>query len=443
MNMVSRYEDFLLESQLIQLINEGAVKASGNFLDKLKSMSKKNTIAKLLFDIFEDEIYISNNLPQNWIDTDAEDTVSFLSDIKADKIIDDNDESLYFTTKGRSSIKVGRFVKAFLSNADIKSELDRYVKSEFKLTDKAIEEFVNLYKSTSIDNSKKFKLVKGEDIPKWYAEDKYDSDRGTLGGSCMRDVESDYFDIYSENSKVCNLLIYFNENKKLLGRALIWKLKKSPCDAKYFMDRIYTSSDSDVLKFKQYADEQGWMYKHRQNSGFPEGLLFVYKGAHVFGKILVELEDGDFDSYPYLDTLTFIDEDKSLLSNVGFRDGMMLNDTDGNTDECDTCRGKGINRCYTCDDEGTIGCEECDGDGTIKCDCSKNIVGKITKAFKGCKKCKNDAGFVDCPECKGEGTVECPECHGDPEECEDCVGLESKAKDLILGGWNPEYKSAI
>lgn len=441
MNMVSRYEDFLLESQLIQLINEGAVKASGNFLDKLKSMSKKNTIAKLLFDIFEDEIYISNNLPQNWIDTDAEDTVSFLSDIKADKIIDDNDESLYFTTKGRSSIKVGRFVKAFLSNADIKSELDRYVKSEFKLTDKAIEEFVNLYKSTSVDNSNQCKLVKGEDIPKWYAEDKYDSDRGTLGGSCMRDVESDYFDIYSENSKVCNLLIYFNENKKLLGRALIWKLKKSPCDAKYFMDRIYTSSDSDVLKFKQYADEQGWMYKYKQNSGFQEGLLFTYKGSPVFGKIVVELDDSDFSNYPYLDTLTFFDEDEGLLSNVGFRDGKMLDDTDGSSDECDSCRGKGIDSCYTCDDEGTVDCEECDGNGTVKCDCSKDIIGKISKAFKGCKKCKN--GTIDCPECKGEGTVECPDCHGDPDLCEDCVGLEDRVRNMVSNGWNPEYKSVI
>ena len=93
----------------------------------------------------------------------------------------------------------------------------------------------------------------------------------------MRDVESDYFDIYSENSKVCNLLIYFNENKKLLGRALIWKLKKSPCDAKYFMDRIYSSSDSDVLKFKQYADEQGWMYKYKQNSGFQEVYFLLIK----------------------------------------------------------------------------------------------------------------------------------------------------------------------
>lgn len=441
--MFSKYQDFLIEKQIIQLINENHIKASSNFLDKLKIMSKKNSIARLLYDIFEDELYISNNLPQNWIDTDADDTVSFLSDIKADKIMDDDadDESHFFTTKGRSSIKIGRFVKAFLSNTDIKLEIDRYAESGFKLTDKDIEEFVNLYKSTNIDNSKKFKLVKGDDIPKWYGEDKYHSDKGTLGGSCMRDVNSNYFDIYSENSKVCNLLIYVNSDKMLIGRALVWKLKKSPCDAKYFMDRIYTENDSDVLKFKQYADEQGWMYKHKQNSSNYEGLLFSYKGNPVFGKISVELGDSDFKHYPYLDTLTFFDEDRGLLSNVGFKDGKILDDTEGNTDTCEECEGKGVIECYTCNSKGVIDCEECNGDGTIRCDCSKDIIGKIGRVFKGCKKCKN--GLVECEECNGEGTVECPDCHGEPDECRECIGLEERVKKMILNGWNAEYKSVI
>lgn len=432
-SMVSKYQDFLFESQVIKLISEGVVKSSSNFLDKLKVMSKKNDIAKLLYDIFIDEPYISSDLPQNWIDVSSEDTVSFLSDVKADKI-DSDDYSEIYTAKGRSSIKIGRFVKAFLNNDNIKLNLlHRYDKGGFKLTDKDVEEFVNLYKSINIDDAKKFKLVKGDDIPYWYSEENYNSDKGNLGGSCMRDVSDYFFDIYS-NNKVCSLLIYINEEKKLLGRALIWKLKKSPCDAKYFMDRIYTANDSDVFKFQQYADEQGWMYKYKQNSDNYSGLLFTYKGKPVFGKIVVELAESEFDSYPYLDTLTFFDEDESLLSNVGFKNGKMLNDTDGGTDVCGDCDGDGKSDCDDCNGNGDISCDTCDGDGDIQC---------LKCDGDGCKKCDN--GYISCSDCNGTGEIECNNCKGIGEiECEECVGLEEEVKRKIKNEkMYPEYKSII
>jgi hypothetical protein len=125
---------------------------------------------------------------------------------------------------------------------------------------KEYEDFVNLYKSSNVKSENKFELVKGEDILKYYHENSYAYQKGQLGNSCMKhDHCQDYFGIYVENPKTCNLLVYLNSRGQVLGRAIMWKVSKAPCDAKYFMDRIYTSSDSDIIKFKNYANESwGW-----------------------------------------------------------------------------------------------------------------------------------------------------------------------------------------
>ena len=94
----------------------------------------------------------------------------------------------------------------------------------------------------------------------------YYSSHGALGGSCMADEEKDTFKIYYKNDKKVQLLIYVDNNDKIHGRALLWKLNTSPCDAKYFMDRVYTNADSDVIKFKNFAEEKGFLYKQKNNS---------------------------------------------------------------------------------------------------------------------------------------------------------------------------------
>ena len=395
---MNKYQDFILENKIISLINESTLQASSNFLEKLKNMSKKNKIAKVLFDVFDLNPYLSLNLPQNWIDTDGEDTISFISDVKASSNRNDWERETPFSVKGRSNIKVGRFVKAFFSNSTIKKELhyfqnyDQIADCDLNFTDKDIEEFVYLYKATTIDNTKKFKLVKGENIENWYNFSKYASNRGTLGNSCMRDVDSSYFDIYVENERFCKLLIYINSEGKLLGRALVWKLHESPCDAVYFMDRVYVANDSDIIKFTNYAEEQGWLYKYKMSSGGEEGFLFRYKGGLVFGKIVVKLKESKFKEYPYCDTLTFLDTKDQTLSNNGTKNCYLLHSTDGEKCRCDECDGK-----------GKIECDECYGDED------------------------------DCKHCKGEGRILCPA----------CIGLEHFTIKSIEDGEYKEFKDII
>jgi hypothetical protein len=335
--MTSNFADFVFESAIHELILENELKASTEFISKLKSLSKKSNIADKLYDYFDDEYYISKDLPQNWIDIDGEDTISFISDKKAEEILDINQQHEIYKAKGRGSVKIGRFIRA------LSKELFE------PWSDKEIEEFVNLYKSTHTKEKNKFKIVKGDEIKEWYDEDCYADSKGTLGGSCMRDVPGKYFNLYAKNEKVCSLLIYIDENKKLIGRALVWKLSESPCDAKYFMDRIYCNNDSDVIKFKNYAEEKGWMRKHFMNSLILTNLLFSYQGKPVLGRIEVELVEGVCKNYPFVDTLCFIDSKSSKLSNIGFLDGYILHNVDGEKENCEECRGLS-NTCAECTD---------------------------------------------------------------------------------------------
>lgn len=436
--MISKYEDFILERILTQSINENDMKASSDFLDRLNKIKKKNKIAKILYDLFDCEYYVRGDLSQNWIDvTDQDDTVSFLSDVKADKIEDPDDDSP-FCAKGRSTIKVGRFVRALFKNSEI---IDEDIED---LKDKDYEEFVNLYKSTYKSKNKKFKLVKGEDIAKWYNEDKYSSDKGTLGNSCMKDVKSSFFDIYVENDS-CQLLVYLNNDKELIGRALVWKLEESPCEAKYFMDRVYTSNDSDVIKFRNYAIEQGWLYKNSMSADTERSLAFYYNDDPVFGKITVKLKKANFTKYPFVDTLSFLSTKERLLSNIGFKDGLELTDTGGSPSKCYDCDGKGTTRigcilcdsgrvyvrCDDCGGRGWIECEACGGDGRLNCDYCDECGGD---GDKKCKKCDGKCGH----------TEECVKCKGQKEElCPNCTGLLNTVKQSIKNEeypWCKEYK---
>ena len=435
------FQEFILENYIVELINENSIMASGGFLDKLSAMAKKNKIAKILYELFDGEAYVSGDLAQNWIDVAGEDTVSFMGDTKANKL--NWSEETPYVAKGRTIIKVGRLVNALLSNPSIKSEIENYIDDTFELKSKDIEEFVNLYKSTNVDTTKKFKLVKGDDIAKWYDVEKYANSRGTLGSSCMREVDSDYFDIYSHNEKACRLLIFINGEKELLGRALVWKLEVSPCEAKYFMDRVYVSNDSDFLKFKEFAIEQGWMYKNRNSSDSNEALLFRYNENPVFGKIVVKLKEGNFKQYPFVDTLSFLDKKKETLSNIGSMNCYVLSSTSGEREFCNTCAGKGKDGCNYCDDDGTITCGNCDGEGSTECSTceGKGTTGK-GKSKANCTDCGGD-GVIECSSCKGGGTESCPKCHGNTD-CPECIGIEYATKTMIKEGdaWK-DYKYII
>jgi len=242
------------------------------------------------------------------------------------------DQRIWSTS--RNNIKIGRLVRAILTAAKI------------PFADQEIEQFTNQYKATydfAKDALKQFDIVKGDKIAYWYDnndEDRYVNGGGSLNNSCMAEVSSDYFDIYTQNPQVSLVILYGDggsiESEKytddrIKGRAILWDCKLDGMPIK-FMDRIYTTLDADAELFKQFAEKNGWWYKKRQSMKPGEDLT---DGNSVRrGTIEVKLDDADFGEYPYCDTICYIDSDTGMASNKYWDDSdRMLRDTGGSYED--------------------------------------------------------------------------------------------------------------
>ncbi len=335
--------------------------------------------------------------------------------------------------QNRQTIRTGRGVKALLS------------KSDYKFTDADIEQFVNKYKSAwdaMNDIFRKFELVSGEQIAHWYNYNKYEEQRGTMGSSCMKAVDESYFNIYANNPDKCSLLILKSDDgQKIKGRALVWKLDSPQVT---YVDRIYTNNDSDVELFKQYAYGKGWYHKPNQSSSNDYSMVGK-EGVRKEGHLVVNLKnqnEGDYDRYPYLDTLKYFNTSSGKLTTEemrGYSNYITLEDTGGRwieDEECDHCGGDGRVDCYECDGDGKVRCSECysrsarRSTGKVECgECSgageldcPDCDGKGEIDGENCESCNGD-GKKQCPDCDGDGDIDCEDCGGDGEvECGNCDG---------------------
>lgn len=395
-----KYEDFINENILSQLLLESKIVFSNKFKNLISKM-RDNKIAKELLAIVGDD----HDIRYNYIDiTDTKDSVSFIPDAKAQEIKGDKkvetfkviNDSRYLThsprnnrifellgydrenrevwspsigtvgiilketkspisdkiyvlfqeydsetprtsvinkiglepydnepkevwTSSRNNMKVGRLVRAILKSADI------------DFTDKDIEDFTNQYKATfdfSMDALKQFDIVKGRDISYWYDEDNYESGGGTLNNSCMANVNSDYFDIYCYNSQVSMVILYSEDGRivdnkyvsdKIRGRAILWD---ATLDGQKitFMDRIYTTHDSDVELFKQFAEKNDWWYKVSQS--MDQWDQITNGSERKLGRIIVNADETKFDYYPYMDTMSYLNTDEDVITNDSDYDGL-------------------------------------------------------------------------------------------------------------------------
>jgi len=232
------------------------------------------------------------------------DMVSFLPVSKLEKVED-------VWKKGRTSMKVGRFLRRFLNEYSIKN---------YDINDVQIEKFVNAFKSYFSRDESMLKVVEGEEILKYYREDSYhesDGRYGSLWNSCMRQPERNKFmRLYSDNPDKIKMLVFFDEEGKIRSRALLWEDVRDHGDieARYkFMDRIYSFYDHDVDFFKDWAIANGYISKWEQSARSERS--FDLSGRHSRMSLYVKLENADQTYYPYLDTFKFYNEEKNRFSN--------------------------------------------------------------------------------------------------------------------------------
>lgn len=327
----------------------------------------------------------------------------------------DNKQKLVWS-KNRQDIKIGKGIKAILDTGG------------YKFTARELEEFVNQFKATVDKLNDKFSLfemVQGEDIGYWYNRQQYYENSGTLGNSCMAGSPKKYFSIYMENPDVCKLLILKSkeDNTKIVGRALLWTLT----GGEKYLDRIYTIHDSDIQLFRDYAKENGWYVKYFNNSSASSD-VFDILGNQKSIKIKVNIKSGEYEAYPYLDTLKYFNPYSGTLSINRDSDDYILESTGGDYIRCESCDGSGRQDCYECDAEGSRECDECDGSGYQGCS-SCDGHGEET-----CSHCDGegmiegvDSEETECPDCSGRGNVDCSDCDGSgKEDCSDCDGDGSR-----------------
>ena len=364
-----KYNQFILEklNEEIKLLLEGQLHASSDFLRKLFELSLDNgktaEIARFIRKYIEDEQYIEDDdIAQNFFDTtDKADMVSFTMNNKIPiSWYSDEDAGLPYSLV-RSEMKIGILVSYIVNAINTGSSITTFrKKGKLTITDSELEAFVNAYKASESSSNWEFRLVKGEEIAKYYNNQKYSSDKGNLGSSCMAEKGKKTFMLYTQNeTKVQLLILVDKETDKICGRALVWKLKKSPCEAKFFMDRVYSNNDSDVVKFKKFANERGFIYKKIMNSHTSDNVEFVYGGKDVYGEITVKL-NGDVDKAPFVDTLCFLNKQQTTISNLPSKDCSGLHYTDGSYGECGSCKGK----CFETEQAIKVICDSC-GDGHI------------------------------------------------------------------------------
>jgi hypothetical protein len=287
-----KYFDFRYFSIL-----ESILKVDPEFLNLIKSIADNgNPVGSMLNNLINKDIKTNTNYLKT---SDKNDDLKFVNDTQVKRIIDAGENPF---DKATNITKIGRAVRQILNNNNI------------SVTDQEIEKFVNLYKNIW---DKKFKkeneginLVSGEDIRNWYHHEKYVPGGGQLNNSCMRyDSTQEFLNLYTENKEVCQLVILVNNENKLLGRALLWKL----IDGGYYLDRVYTRYDSDMNKFYDW-------YKEYINATDDNFKSFISN----MNDLKVQLKKYKFKYYPYMDSLYIIDYETGILGRGEIRDNEKL-----------------------------------------------------------------------------------------------------------------------
>jgi len=189
-----------------------------------------------------------------------------------------------------------------------------------------IEKFGNEFKAKEKSQDDKMKVIYGNEIKKYYHQNMYSSlERGTLASSCMRYAEKQsYFGLYVENAPSDNLkeyqshvgmLVLLDDDKRLLGRALVWFNSIRPEPGRTFMDRIYTTNDSDIITFTDYAKRNGWLYKSQQTYNNPTYIDPRDNSKHNL-TLSFRLKPKEFPKYPFMDTLLYYTPDTGRISTV-------------------------------------------------------------------------------------------------------------------------------
>ena len=231
-----------------------------------------------------------------------------------------------WSIEGRQMIKTGKALRQIFSHSPIK----------LRNIDNVIAKMTEMLMSKYTFNDR-VEVVKGEDIVKYYRSDTYESSCRELYNSCMRyDSCSDYIQFYAQNPDRVQMLVAFNAENRVTGRALLWNGEHETDTGvripMKIMDRIY-GRPVLVEAFKEYAKSNGYFHKSRQS----------YQSANFVGPVGQEIPQADLripnmqvattQQYPYIDTFRYTMSDPNdgvvELSGSSRHDNVVFESTHG------------------------------------------------------------------------------------------------------------------
>jgi hypothetical protein len=266
---------------------------SDQFRNILEIFKDKSEVAQqLLYRRLNKEVLVDNYINFICVSKNDPTKISYLTNERIE-VISKSETDDYWTSTKRYACKPGAFIGKILKD----------------ISPKEVENFANLYKTFASKADIEFKIVTGSDILKYYHQDSYFNQNGTLGNSCMKSNScQEYFDIYIQNPMV-SMVVMLAPNDKLLGRALLWQIGEEKV-----MDRIYTIQDDTYFHhMAKWATDNGIIYKAYQN----------WQTCHTFSdgtnetekKFSVKLEYWNYKYYPYIDSFKWLDMRNGVLSN--------------------------------------------------------------------------------------------------------------------------------
>ena len=294
-----------------------------DLVDILKKMSTESNLAKtLLQKEICSSILVDDHANYLGLSSNDKTRISYLNKERELKILS-KDLNVWDCTNMRYQAKPGAF-------------LSKIFKQDF-LNNKEVEKFANLFKTYTLQSLFKFDVVDGKDIKHWYDGENYASSNGSLGSSCMKyDNCQEFFNIYKKNKTVISMLILLDNDRRLVGRSLLWNAN----DDIKVMDRIYTIDDDQYTTlFKNWAIENNYIYRVHQN--WANSLNFFKDNEKKEVKLEIQLSNYDHEYYPYLDTFKWLNKNTGVLTNYkpdsGFDKNLLrvLSSADGSTNNFD------------------------------------------------------------------------------------------------------------
>ena len=235
-------------------------------------------------------------------------------------VSDNKSKVLVEDSSGTYEMKIGRFINKIADNS---------------FTPRDIELFVNEYKSiyavTLGGYSDRITIGKGEDVKWSYETINYYDTTGSLGGSCMNNVEAIRLKIYSDNPRKVKIIMLKHENGKLLGRAILWdksfiRVGDSADDRNSnesvktgFLDRVYAVNESTENIIRLWARSKGYYVRMGGMS------VITPDGRTSKARIKCKLKNLRYlGDRPYLDTMGNVSPN-GTFSNKRWKDDNMGN----------------------------------------------------------------------------------------------------------------------